>query len=343
MKKHRMKIGLSVTLLAICHWSAAKGNVSKENKQEFSVMVTKPISLSGYTQVRYRARDDNNDSFDIRRARLSLKGKINKPLSYKLQTEFGGSSQKLLDAELTFNLHSMIKISAGQFKIPLSRENLMSSSKLVTINRSQVVEALAARSKDVLGNQSGRDIGLKLNGSVNVITEGTLIDYTIGLFNGSGINTADLNERKDIGGRLTMQLVKQITLGGSFYSGKYTPNNALDEIHNHERIGAELFYNNSLISFTTEYMKGKDGSTEKAGWYIQAGCFLFSKNVQGIVRYDTYDPDMNISNSISTVYTLGVNFFFDKQSKIQINYELKDEEPTEKNSNSFITQIQFGF
>jgi len=137
----------------------------KSNKENFEMIAAKLMKLTGYTQVRYRVRDDNNDTFDIRRARLALKGDIIQRFSYKLQFEFGGTHQKLLDAELGYELDAHFKLSVGQFKIPFSLENLVSSAKLDTINRSQVVEALTARSKDVLGNQNGRDIGIKITGS----------------------------------------------------------------------------------------------------------------------------------------------------------------------------------
>ena len=34
------------------------------------------------------------------------------------------------------------------------------------IDRSQVVEALVARGKDVIGNQNGRDIGIQIGGGI---------------------------------------------------------------------------------------------------------------------------------------------------------------------------------
>lgn len=327
-----------------------KGDMTHENqkgmkeKKEFSIIAAKLIKLSGYTQVRYRIREDNIDGFDIKRARLSFKGKISKQFSYKLQTELGGSSQKLLDTELTFDLHPILKLCAGQFKIPFSQENLMSSSGLATINRSQVVEALTARSKDVLGNQSGRDIGIKLSGSFSKITDWSLFDYALGVYNGSGINTSDLNEQKDVVGRLVIHPVKNIALGGSYYRGKYTIANALSKIDNRKRVGAEFTCTYSLISFMAEYIKGKDSSIEKAGWYVQAGCFFIPRKIQGILKYDTYDPNTDVSDNSTTVYTIGVNLFLDKKSKIQINYELKiNEQGTEKEYNPLIAQLQFAF
>jgi phosphate-selective porin OprO/OprP len=163
-----MKLLLKITWMFIYSAAAFQLAVAAEQDQKtevLSIAVSKPIYLSGYTQVRYQFCQDKIDGFDIRRARLSLKGKLGKQLGYRLQTEFSGSSPKLMDAELTFDLHSTAKLSVGQFLIPFSQENLASNTKLESINRSQIVEALAARGKDDIGNQNGRDIGFQVSGS----------------------------------------------------------------------------------------------------------------------------------------------------------------------------------
>lgn len=237
----------------------------KSKKKSFEVIVGKLIKLSGYTQVRYRVRDDNNDTFDIRRARLTLKGDISKRFSYKLQYEFGGTHQKLLDAELGYEFNPHFKLTAGQFKIPFSQENLVSSAKLDTINRSRVVEALIARSKDVLGNQNGRDIGVKIGGSFWQASDNYLFDYTVGVFNGSGINTSDLNEQKDFIGRLIFHPIKDFSVGASYYEGKYTLSNSRFRKDERDRVGAEFAYVHDPISLKGEYITGNDGATEKDG------------------------------------------------------------------------------
>ena len=342
-----MKLLLKITWMLINSAAAFQLAVAAEQDQKteaLSITVSKPIYMSGYTQVRYQFCQDKNDGFDVRRVRLSLKGKLGKQLGYRLQTEFGGSSPKLMDAELTFDLHSAAKLSVGQFIIPFSQENLASNTKLEAINRSQVVEALAARGKDVIGNQNGRDIGFQVSGSFVKTANGSLFDYALGIFNGSGINvTSDLNEEKDVAGRLIVHPFGHLSLGGSFYTGKYTLASVPDKTNARDRIGAELSLSCSCFSLTSEYIKGTDGSIEKAGWYVQTGCFLISKKLQAILKYDTYDPNVNQSDNAGTVYTVGVNLMFNDLSRLQINYELKDEQGTDSENDAFTAQLQFGF
>lgn len=184
---------------------AIKKQDEKEAQREFSLIAGKPIKISGYTQVRYQTFQEKGKiaTFDVRRARLDIKGDITKQLDYRLQSEFGGgTSVKLLDATIGYKFDDFLKLTLGQFKIPFSQENLLSSPKLETINRSPVVESLVARGKDIIGNQNGRDIGVQTSGSLLSIKDNYILDYVIGIFNGAGINTTDTNVRKDFVGRL---------------------------------------------------------------------------------------------------------------------------------------------
>ena len=298
-------------------------------------------ALNGYIQVRYR--DNSTDkTFDCRRARLALKGKLGTLMRFKLQTELSGPSQKLLDAELMFPILQSVRFTAGQFKIPLSHENCLSSSELKTINRSQVVEALTARGKDVSGNQNGRDIGIKLTGEMIQFSDFRLIEYAIGLINGSGINTADRNTQKDMAGRIILHPSKNTGIGGSFYSGRFTPADARDRITDRDRQGVELTADISLLSVYSEYIRGKDASIKKEGWYIMTCIPLIQGKTEAVLRYDTFDPDIDISGNAQSFYTLGINFPMDKKSRLQVNYEIQTQE-SDKPGNGLYIQLQTGF
>ena len=298
------------------------------------------LALNGYIQIRYR-NDDTDKTFDCRRARLALKGKLSTLMSFKLQTELSGSSQKLLDAELLFTVHPAIRFSAGQFKIPLSYENCLSSSELKTINRSQVVEALTARGRDVSGNQNGRDIGIRLAGEMIQFSDFKLIEYAFGLFNGSGINTADRNTQKDMAGRIVFHPWKNVGIGGSFYSGRFTPSDAKNEIKDRDRLGVELAADMTLFSVYSEYMRGKDDPIGKDGWFIMACIPLIQYKIEAVFRYDQFDPDTGISGNSRSVYTAGINIQLDKKSRIQVNYERLKE--SEKSGDGLTIQLQAGF
>lgn len=372
---------------------AIKKQAEKEKQKEFTIIGEKLVKLSSYVQTRYQNFEEkgsydkntkkfkNNDGFDIRRARVTLKGNITERFCYKLQQEFGGESVKLLDAELSYESDSYLKINIGQFKIPFSQENLISSAKMDLINRSQVVEALAARGKDINGNYNGREIGVMTSGSFWQLNDAYIIDYALGMFNGAGINITDRNEEKDFAGRLVFHplifhsLFKSLTIGGSYYDGGHLFSIADIEKkkYNRERIGAEIAYDYKNLSFWGEYITGTDGdydklngkyvasqqdtiykykkdknkfsaANKKEGFYLQAGFFFIPKKLQAVLRFDNYNPNIVKAKDAVSVYTIGANWSFNKWAKIQVNYEYKDEEKgKEVDNNVLLAQFQIGF
>ena len=142
------------------------------------------LQFSGYIQTRFQSNQKAGtpDGLDIRRARLDIRGDVKTAWEYRLQVDFAGTP-KLLDGYAVFKPFDFLKVQVGQFKIPLSPDNIMASGKMEFIDRSQVTEALVSRGKDVLGNNNGRDIGAMVFGSLLKIKDKNYVDYYIGGFN----------------------------------------------------------------------------------------------------------------------------------------------------------------
>ncbi|MGC8580342.1 MAG: porin [bacterium] len=333
--------------------SAFKEELAKKKQKEakdekgFALTANNLLRLSGYTQIRYQVPENATSGFDIHRARLILYGNITDHIDYKLQPAFEGPSPKLLDAYMDYAVGQYLKFTAGQFKIPFSQENLISSAMLETIDRSQVIEALVARSKDVIGNQNGRDIGIQAGGNFLKLYDTYLFEYALAVLNGQGINTTDLNDQKDYVGRLLIHPIKDLAIGGDYYAGRYALAGITGSSYERTRIGAELAYIHDPVSLKAEYIRGRDGSkttiTTRQGWYVQGTCFLLAKKLQGVLKYDIYDSNVNVPNNTSTVYTIGLNWFFTTLTRIQVNYEIKDVDKATRNSNLLAAQLQVGF
>lgn len=325
--------------------NAIKAQSDKEKQTKFQLFAGKPITLSGYTQVRFQSQQEalKPDYLDIRRARLDFKAQINEHFDSRLQIEFAGSP-KILDAILTYKYREWLKFSAGQFYIPLFYENITADNKLDFIDRSQAVSALAARDKDVIGNQNGRDLGIQASGSAVKIKDRFLIDYFVGGFNGAGINVPDNNESKDFSGRMVFHPLKNLDLGGSYYNGFDIWGSPAKE-HVRKRSGAELSYTYAFATLRGEYIQGLDGATEKSGWYAQVAAFVYKKNIQLVARYDAYDPNIDPDKKDDSFvnYILGVNFYINSWSKFQINYTNRVEEGKQVNNDLIAAQLQLGF
>ena len=317
------------------------------SRKSFFITAARQMQLNVYSQIRFQSFQESgkNDGFDIRRARFDLKGNASPWFSYRLQTDFVGSP-KIIDAYGEIKLADYFLITAGQFKIPFSLENLASSSKLEMIDRSQVVEALVARGKDVIGNQNGRDIGVQVSGTILKLNNLPLLEYRIGVFNGSGINIVDTaNSAKDIAGRLIFTPIKGLSFGGSIYEGwdKAIKPDVPGLSQRRNRIGGEVSYATSLLSLKGEYIYGKDGITNRAGWYAQAGYFIIPQKLQVLCKYDVYDPKTTSSDNILTNYVFGGNYFFNNWSRLQAFYTIRQEEGVAMTNNYFSVQYQIGF
>ncbi|MBL7966788.1 MAG: porin [Prolixibacteraceae bacterium] len=329
---------------------AAQANLAKI--KSYPVTSTKKISLAGYTQVRYQALEETVkvDGFDIRRARVDLKGTISPYWSYRLQFDLAGSP-KLLDAYTEFKLNDYFNFTIGQAKVPFSLENLASSTKLELIDRSQVVEALTARGKDVGGNQNGRDIGIQLGGNIFKINDRPVVDYHLGVFNGAGINVADNNENKDLAARVGVHPVAGLDINAALYNGtRFVPEVKTGTVVTspsknvaRDRFGLDLSYSLKNFSLRSEFISGKDDQTKREGYYVVGGYYFFQKKLQVVAKYDFYDADRSKDNDASTWYVLGANLNFNANTKLQVNYTIKQEEGTAIDNNFANVQLQIGF
>ena len=329
---------------------AAQANLSKV--KAFPINAGKKITMAGYTQVRYQALEESGkiDGFDIRRARLDVKGTISPYWGYRVQFDLAGTP-KLIDAYAELKLNDYFNFTIGQAKIPFSLENLVSSNKLELIDRSQAVEALVARGKDVGGNQNGRDIGIQLGGTILKYNDRPVIDYRLGVYNGSGINTTDANEKKDFATRLILHPVAGLDISAALYNGsRYiaevktgtvvtTPAKNVTR----DRYGFDLSYDLNNFSVRGEYLHGTDELIDREGYYAQIGYYFLQKKLQLLAKYDFYDADKSKANNASTWYVLGANVNLNANVRLQANYTFKQEEGTGIDNNYASLQFQIGF
>jgi hypothetical protein len=104
----------------------------------------------------------------------------------------------------------------------------------------------------------------------------------------------------------------------------------------------ELSWTPGKIFLKSEYVAGRDGSTEKSGWYALAGAKI-NPAFDLVARFDTYDPSAVAANDRTNMTTFGVNWYLNKWAKIQTNYEIKTEETTQINNNVAELQAQVQF
>jgi len=290
------------------------------------------LKLSAYSQVGYTRWEPDKKGFRISQARVILKGDILKNIDYKLQID-ATQSPVLLDAKIGVNLSPYANLSFGQFKVPFSIENLISGSELDTINRSNTVNKLCP-ARDI-GTQ-GRDIGATINGKYSIL------EYTLGVFNGSGKNKKDTNDQLDIAGRLALTPFRSLSIGLSHYDGRYNPDPGL-LIEKNNRTGFDIIFLPGRFSLKGEYIVASYEQVDRYGWYLQGGYYLIPKTLEAIVKHDYYDGDRAAPEDQIVVTTLGINYFFSRKTKIQVNYERRRGGSLESVDDVILAQIQAGF
>ena len=319
-------------LLMICLFGMTRISEAGGSDEALKIPSDRSLKLGTYTQVGYTHWEEGREGFRIRQARVILKGDILKNINYKFQLD-AVQSPVLLDAKIGIHLSPYAKLSFGQFKIPFSIENLISGSELDTINRSNIVKYLCP-GRDI--GEKGRDIGITVDGKYSSL------EYTLGVFNGSGINKIDTNDQLDIAGRLVFTPFRSLSIGFSHYNGRYSPDLSAP-VMNNNRAGVDIFFVRGRSSLKGEYIFARDDRTEKSGRYLQGSYYLIQKKLQAIVKYDFFDRNMAIRGDQIVVTTLGVNYFFSKKTKVQINYEYHKGGLEKDPKNVILAQIQAGF
>lgn len=150
--------------------------------------------------------DDGEDEFKVRRARFRLGSTITDKASIFLQTDVSGKSMNMIDAFITFKPSKNLNIIVGENMVPASRQNLTSSSALMTIDRPSIAykslnwggRALKSFSNSTI-SETKSGIGSKYavrDGGATVFGKGDLSDsthykYYLGMYNGASEPAAE--------------------------------------------------------------------------------------------------------------------------------------------------------
>lgn len=370
MKKVILIIGLFLLAIVNSNTLTAQGCVEASSDEG--------PQLVGYIQPQFNAymfgTKDNGDaikpsSFLFKRARIGVVGSIPYDVSYYIMAEFApeAGGPQLLDAFVTYApLGKYAKFSFGQFKSPFSLELNTPCYALHTINRSTVVNNLAS---------PFRELGFMVLGAIG--KERDIFTYKIAILNGTGINHLDDNSNKDIATRLTVAPWEWITFGVSERFGfveKQVKINGVWEQKKRYRSAIDLTFDKWNFMFQGEYILGIDigevssgggcggkatnsglHTYNKSGFWV-AAMYMTPWYFQPVVKYETYNPDGtaysylgNTQTIEQNTLTIGLNYFLNDWTRIQVNYlynsegKKADGSVGEYDNDAFMIQVQAKF
>ncbi|MGH7702893.1 MAG: porin, partial [Gemmatimonadales bacterium] len=292
--------------------------------------------------------DSGISDFFTRRARIEIEGEINEYVKVKIQPSYEGGREVVSQPTITctavpvgggtptctssggrsgFRLRdayidvspmkpsakTILTLRMGQEKRPFNRYELTSSNNLPSIERG-AGQGLPGQASNNLFDGNGfisHDVG------ASVILQSTLRENQVlrlqaGAYNGEGESVLrDRNNRKSFGFRGSVDIYKQLNLGGSFFS------------HDNSNLvaGVDSSYNNTAFGLdgqwgkvgdpglyvVGDYMQGKDRSkaaNKIRGFQVIGAYNIRMKSptswlyaIEPAFRFDISDPNTTLSGS----------------------------------------------
>ena len=319
-----------------------KGSVSMledTDKKQWGFDFGEKFKINGAFQTRYtgitrKGADNYAPNFRIPLAEFTLSGKLYPHINYavglKTERTFTSSSKGLLgDAYVSTDILPHHNIYLGQSRVPIGYEGTLSAPVLDTIDKSQISRNFS----------DTRDLGIKTVGSWS------LIDYSVGAFNGDGQNTNDTNRDMNIA---TWAVIKplykyprfgKLELGGGYNIGRK------DTLEHQNVMSYYAGYKYKRYAIRGEYASANSylaNDVKARGWYVH-NSYDITKKIQLIARFDQFDPNFRTDNNLVTESTLGTAYYLSGNNlKLQLNLVHVDDRAG-KNSNRLGVQTQYKF
>lgn len=312
------------------------------------------FQMGGNGQIAYTYSDVNRIHHDFKAKNLFLivNGKLNDSFRYGFILELVNPSVQEFWGEWTAAKEFNLK--AGQFKSPFTLESQLVPATLETTGYSRTISNLVgyAGTDDVLRlqngkNNFGRDAGIVASGELVPISGHSLIQYSLGVFQGTGVTTSEVNNTKDFAGMLLFQPVMGLRIGGGAYFGQATylmagADAVSDHVRNRWYLSAD--YKSDRFNARAEWINGNDGGIKKEGVYGLGMYYLLPQKLNVLGKVDYYNRNKDVNSEVVD-YTLGINYYFYTQCRVQLNYTYSDYSNKwgAENSNAVTAQLQIAF
>jgi phosphate-selective porin OprO and OprP len=306
------------------------------------------IRMLNRVQLRWSERMPDDKSvnapeggeFRIRRAKTEFTGWVlNEHFTYELQLSWAGpepgaSTQTALeDLILSWDASKdgRFKLTGGQFKVPLGRQEMTSSGRLQFCDR------------DILSMEftRGRDIGLEFGGE---LLEGKF-EYAAGIFNGNAAShLGNDNDKYQYNARAMFQPWGKVGYSEGDFESTDKPllAIAIQFEHNDQRragtavspsyepktvlFGGDLSFKFKGFSAWGEFFlrdrTPAQGSTYNSnGFHGALGYFILRDRLEAAFRYARWDPSDQIANNLQSEWGLAANYFIRKHGlKLQSDF-----------------------
>jgi len=338
MKKAILSLAVALMMApAMANEPAETENVQYgRNITEFA---SKP-KVGGYFIGKYTYSDQDGAKggagFEQRLIRAYVDGTILKDFKYRVQVQMVGSNFHMKDYFLEWQKYKFAMVKVGQFKRAFGFENPMNPWDISAGDYNIYTRALTSDfdGKNPLTNTTagwgggGRDQGIQVQGDFLKVGQDNhnLIHYQVGLWNGQGINTKDIDGKKDLIGTIQVQPIKGLFIGAFGWHGYYTftdekgKNPTAAQEKNRYAFGAK--YDNKGWALRGEWGHSQQGQSKLDAWYL-VGAMPINDWFRICAEYETYRKDKTWGNA-QCVYSLMPEIQLHKNLKFQLQYKWND-------------------
>ena len=353
----RMRLPIAAALLLSPALAAGQGHTLVEsdrgsleivNRAQFRFTREMPDG-----EVRLVGTDEPGEgkgAFRVRRAKTELRGWVwRKALTYELQLSWAGpepgasTQTPLEDFVLAYDVSGSgrFRIRGGQFKVPLGRQEMTTSSGLQFVDR------------DILSGEftRGRDLGLQVDGLV----AGRKLEYAAGVFNGNPASRlGNDNQAFQYNARVVFHPFGFVRYSESDFESRLPPEGVAAEHPERRRpliavglqaehndlhgagsrvndykttiVGGEVVVKYRGLSVFGEYFgRERDPETGPSfrsdGWHAQAGYFLVRDRLEAAGRYARYDPSPAADDDVKEAG--GVVNWFIRRHALKVQADLR--------------------
>ena len=327
---------IHVVMVTLFMFLTCYSNVSFGQSTANTNQTMPSFKFGGFLQQQFTAdqTDGVAEQFLIKRARFGAVGTLTDRISVNLIGGFVEPPDRnpaLVNAFIDFDIHPLFQVRTGQFLLPFGIESLEVIIFNPAIERTMTIRRLNPF-------RMFRDVGIQVGG------EGSIINYKIVVINGKGANQMEEFNPKDIMGRIGFTPFEDFEIGGSLHFGQYQPVAVSEDHEDRFRAGIDVSYTGDPVFFRGEYIIREDdltggGSLKINGGYL-LGVYKFSDKFQGISRYEFFTSNTDLDDNELSAITLGANYYFVGNTRLSVNYEIRDDKLNPDFGNLLTVQMQ---
>jgi hypothetical protein len=288
-------------------------------------------------------------TFETRRVRLEANVRVEEWIRGMIEADFALGRLVLKQVWMSLELDPALVVRAGQFKKPFSLIELRSSTQNAIIERGlrirnleqalTVANPLLPRFRNLVlpgeeyalllaQNYISYDMGAELSGTHRAL------GWALGVFNGSGADTRDENDAKQLAARVTVAtpLRTPLRLGAGFSHAELnvpTATSAGRRDGNAFELDAELGGFRNGLWILAEVTRGTNLATDGTFLGAQgvASYFLGTgesriEGIEPVARVSWGDPDDDLDDDAGLLVTPGINLYFFGRNRLMFNWDI---------------------